>query len=735
MSTTNDSKRKERYSEEPDVSTLVQEYLRSVDGRDGNYWQRQQVNYEARYCLWAGQSWDGRKWTGRKGGKPFPWLGASDARVMLVDKYVREDVAMLMQVWVQQKILVRPTQPAADAGWANKVTTVLRWLVYDEMEEAEDEAELLANAMLERGCAALGVWWCREEQLTREIITMRDIEAAAEQAAVLLRRGATGDALETQVALPGLIHDSAREEDVAALVTALAGGGQWTEPARARQIVRSLRETGQASFPRARIVRDRPVIRTLLWNEDIIVPPEVRDLQRSRHMFIRELLTESDLESRVRGYGYDANWVDRVIETQRGKLLADPSQRAGNRASALGRSEHDTSHLFEVATAYERLYDQDAIPGVWTTVFTPGLKEKDLVGKRELLDYAHGNYPAVEFATERRSRLLDDARGYGERGITPQNLIKRQWDLRVDRADVATLPPFHHPEGEEPDAWGPGVQLPTDRPDQFGYFEAPPGDSGSKEVELTVREFADECFGRTVSDRNAVEARTLKQDLVRGWLKGWRKAHGQILQLCQQYLPDEVWVRVVGDDRSRTLRVTREEIQGPFNVTLRFNAADLDREFVAEKMGLMQRALAFDVSGRLDRDEALIAAMELIDPSYAQRLVKPGEEASLEQIDDEQTILAKLLLGIGVDVRGGEAYALRKNALEATIQGSPTVQAALQLNPQARELVQRRLQQLDFNVQQHQVNPEIGRRLGSKPMGASAAVAAAPSPEPAPAAV
>jgi hypothetical protein len=32
------------------------------------------------------------------------------------------------------------------------------------------------------------------------------------------------------------------------------------------------------------------------------------------------------------------------------------------------------------------------------------------------------------------------------------------------------------------------------------------------------------------------------------------------------------------------------------------------------------------------------------------------------------------------------------------------------------------VQQLDFNIQQKMVNPEIGRRLGSKPVGAKAAM-------------
>jgi hypothetical protein len=323
------------------------------------------------------------------------------------------------------------------------------------------------------------------------------------------------------------------------------------------------------------------------------------------------------------------------------------------------------------------------------------------------------------FALERRSRLIDDSRGYGERSLTWQQGIKRQWDARVDRADVATLPPSYHPPSEEPDAWGPGVKIPTSLPDQFGYFDAPPMDAGSKEVEETVRKFADEYFGRVVDEQNVVESRAMRQDLARGWLMGWKRVGTQILQLDQQYLPDETWVRVVGDAAGRGLRVTREEIQGPFNLMLRFNAADLDPEYVQEKVQLLTQALTFDVGGRLDRDEALLAILELVDPSYAERLMKSPEAATIEQIDDEQNVMVKLLMGIGVDVKGNEAFGLRRQVLEQTIRQSPTVQKLLQVNPDAAELVKRRVQQLDFNIQQKLVNPDIGRRLGSKPMSAA----------------
>ena len=74
------------------------------------------------------------------------------------------------------------------------------------------------------------------------------------------------------------------------------------------------------------------------------------------------------------------------------------------------------------------------------------------------------------FERETRGRLLDDSRGYGEIAATWQQQIKTEWDSRIDLASIATLPPSYYPPGAPPDSWGPGVGIPTDRPDDYGFM-------------------------------------------------------------------------------------------------------------------------------------------------------------------------------------------------------------------------------------------------------------------------
>ena len=76
---------------------LREDFDYTLNERDSSIFTRAKLNYDARHCIWPGQSSDGRKWYARQGeDQVFPWPGASDARVPLTDLYIRKHVALLM---------------------------------------------------------------------------------------------------------------------------------------------------------------------------------------------------------------------------------------------------------------------------------------------------------------------------------------------------------------------------------------------------------------------------------------------------------------------------------------------------------------------------------------------------------------------------------------------------------------------------------------------------------------
>ena len=690
---------------EPDLAELKHDWNDAVMRRDRNIFSRQRINYRARYCVWANQSDDGKKWSAPKGQQPFPWLGASDARVQLVDKYINEDVAFLMVVASRMRTIVSGTE-INDAGFAHRMTHLLRWMKNTQMGELRRELRLAANYMLERGTAVIGVFWDRQTQMG---YTTLDAEGLIQMSMQAQQRAAQGEQLtpaEEQLAtLPELLMDPSREKQALA---AFAAAFPNVRSATIKRALRELMTQGSTTFPMPYMSVNRPCVVALAPNEDVFIPSEATDLETARGIYRREVLTEAQLVDRERTHGWDRKWITQVINTQRGKMTLEWDTqvlRANQRVTS--GSLLAMENLFEVAHAYRRMADEDGVPGIYYTCFSPGVTT--MHAYHGLLGYDHGQQPFTLLERENRTRLVEDSRGYGEVAFTWQNQIKTQWDARVDRASLATLPPAYYPSGQPPDKWGPGVKVPTVSPEDYGFLDIPKYDPGSNEVEESVRRFADEYFGRPVDEQNMVQAQVMRQELANHWMHTLAKVDTQILKLMQQFMPDQIYYRVVGSSQAKPLHTTRDEIQGQFDVTVGYNIADLDNEVVTAKLGLIEKALMMDTTGRVDRNAALDVIFQLIDPDIGERVLRPALDASQSEIEDEQTVFTKMMAGVPVDVKPeGQAYDLRLKVLENLIQINPKAQKEINENEYTRSLFERRFKQLEFQQQQRE-NAIIGR--------------------------
>lgn len=683
---------------EPNLNELIEEFNWTVDQRDNSVYKRRRYNRDTRDCLWAGQSEDGHKWKPRAGeDEVFPWPGASDARVPLIDKYINEDQAFLMVLWNRMRTLVQGVE-SNDDQWASRMTHFLRWMKYTQMKESRRENKLLANYVLEGGSGVMGVFWCRMNQLGYDEIDYEGIIGLAQQVA----QQAGPEKAQPFIDFAQMILDPTFDDET---VKVAAQFYPDVPTARLKKVLEDLRNTGYAKFPRPYPILNRPKVVACEPNVDIFIPPDATSMEDTRGLYRRELLSEAALRERVRSYGWKESWVEQMLETQRGKVTENDN-RTSRRQEIYTNGNLNTEKKFEVIHGYRRLADTEGVPGIYYTCFNKNIQ--DDFAAHELLNYDHGEMPFVLIERETRSRRLDDSRGYGEVGRTWQNCIKASWDGRIDRASIATLPPSFHPQGEAPDRWGPGVQIGTNRPDNYGFFDAPKMDRGNDEVEESVRKFADEYFGRPVDEQNVVQAGILKQEMADNWMAGQVAIDTQVLQLCQQFMDDQFYFRVVGSSKGKAIKSSREEIQGKFDLTITFNVQDFDPEYVKEKMELMQTALQMDVNGIVDRDEAMVAAFELVDPNLGERLLKPAESASQQEIDDEQNVFVKLLAGIPVDVRPGQAYQLRLQVLQQLVMQSSQAQQKMQEDESVKAAFEKRVKQLQFQLQQRQ-NALIGK--------------------------
>lgn len=695
---------RESLHDPPNLNELREDWQWAVQQRDHGVFRRQRRNFETRHCVWPNQSDDGKRWTAPAGQTPFPWPGASDARVPLVDLYINQDVAFLMVVWDRMRLVASGVE-VNDTAQGHRLTSVLRWMKTTQMQEARREMKLAANYLLERGSAVISVLWDRGLEMG---YTPLDMETLRAHAMTLEQQGGEGMTPEDQTLaqLPGLILDPTAEAQAVETLAALYEGASR---ARLRQAVRELRSQGATRLPAPNVTRNRPTIVALAPNEDIFIPPETSDPQQARSWHRRELLSESRLRERKWTHGWDEAFITRMIETQRGAMTDDFAgqvYRGGTRVNSYGQS--GTEKLFEVVHSYQRLHNEDGVPGIYYTCWNPRMME--LPAHFSPLDYDHGEYPFVFIERETRCRLLDESRGYGEVAHTMQQQVKTQWDARIDRASLATLPPSYYPVGHPPDKWGPGVKLGTVRNDDYGFLQIPPYDIGSKEVEDSVRRFSDEYFGRPVDEYSRTRAMTQQQELANTWMAALRQVDTQTLKLMQQYMPEEFFYRVVGTNQAKPLRATRDEIQGQFDITLTYNVSDLDNEIITAKLGLVEKALLMDTTGRVDRNAALDMVFELIDPNMGERLLRPAADASQSEIDDEQTTFAKLFAGVDVDVKpgSGQAYDLRLQVLQNIFARNPAAQKRFEEDEHFRKLVEKRVQQLQHQLQQRE-NAMIGR--------------------------
>lgn len=695
---------REMVTDAPDVDVLREEFFWALQHRDANVFRRQRLNYNTRYCIWPGQSVDGRKWATADGADPFPWKGASDSRPASVDMLICQDVAKLMVIWRRMRVLVNPAEVNDDVT-AARLTQVLRWMKYTQMKEAPRQYRLAANLFLERGAMVMGVFWEKARQMGYDEIDLEELKVMGIQAAVQ-NAGPEGMEPEPIVELPNMVLDPTREKEAADILAKLypdAEKGQF------RQVVGDLRQNGTAEFARPYVVKNRPTVVALATNEDIFCPPETTELQLARALHRREFLSETQLLDRVESHGWNADWVDEVIETQRGRATTDFEGNLfrGSSWRWNARGTLNTTRLYEIIHSYRRLHDKRGVPGIYCDVFSVGITSG--VGYHDLLNYDHGQYPFVHFERETRSRLLDDSRGYGEIASTWQQQIKTEWDSRTDRASIATLPPAYYPPGEPPDAWGPGVKIPTTRPEDYGFMAAPEHDVGSAEVEAGVRDFMYRYFGRVVDEFQAGDAQVQQQDLAEIWMGHCGQVDTQVLQLMQQFMPDQFYYRVVGSAKAQPLHATREEIQGEFDVSVSYNTSDLDQERVKQKMDFMETLLQMDTTGRVDRDEVLTVAAELMDPNLAERILRPAQEASGAEIKDEKNIFSMMMNGIGSDVIPGhaQAYQMRLQTLMNIMRQNPDAQQKYQMDGNFRMLVDKRVKQLQFQLTEDQ-NARIG---------------------------
>ena len=687
----------------PDVIYLAREFQRSL--YNGNNNVRFDNSDSIRYARWPGQSDDGKKWSNLKGegDQVFPFEGASDVRIRLVDSTINELVATLTTGFERATIKVAGID-VQDASPAASATSLMTWLRENKLKvELEREAELMAQYTHQYGWSVAHVCWDQKIASRMQPITMQEVAQIAQQAA-------QRDPNSILATIPQMIMDEASEGQAAEIITLLLPDMKISD---AKKFVRDLRTTGEAEYEEEYVQKNLPSVTALRPFSEVALPPETTDLQRARVIFRREFMTEVELRAKKNDEGWDEDFIEAAAATQGRQfwLTNDFASISPPDINPVGILR--TDHLIEIVHAYSRQLNEKGVPGIYYTVFS-SMVESDLYAKHELLDYAHGKYPFVEYRSERLRRSIIASRGVSELGMTDQEEIKAQHDSIRDRTAFTTMPPLLVKKRiGQINKIGPGVQVPVTQADDFSWMPPP---SASIMEAKTVIDMVDarhaNYFGLTHASVPAVKTQVLQQKMLNNWFCTWSEVFSQMFQLCCQYMTEEEIVRIAGQPLPKRI----SEIAGQFDFILKFDVRDLDNEYVMKKLqSISQFVVPLDAGGEIDRNKLVKLLVGAIAPDAASEILINKEGASQQMFRQVQSDIGLMMLGNeALYTENDPTAAMKLQYTEQIIKANPKAQQASQADPQFQQLLENYVKNLQMSQSQQQ-NKQIGR-IGVTPV-------------------
>ena len=668
-------------SKEPDINYLAETYRRTQADL-GEWLDRRQRDYDVRNCMWSGKSDDFKKHSNLSStGDVFPWDGASDQEIRMVDNQINKCVAMVMNAVRQAHIVATPVE-SGDIERANVISMFLRWLINTKMEEFYDQLELGLNHFFEKGLMCHYVWYDSQDLKQQQTIRLDEIAQALPQIAEVIQDGSMDE--ELSAALKEQFNVS---------------------KSKAKAMLRELRKEGTTTVPVTRQVINRPRLKALAPDEDVFWPNYTIDPQEAPYVFHVLHMTPEQLRAKIASEGWDEEFVEKAMElsqyTQRDDTLYNVRQ--------MDEVIRDDDETIRIVYCYQRLLDEDDIPGIYCTIMHPDVP--DLYAKHELLDYAHGKYPFVITKYEQTSKRLYSSRSIPELGEPLQQVMKIETDALIDRQSLATLPPLEHPLGRPPSKYGPGVRIPYRTPGEIRWASTPPFDGGNVEVRRYIQEMFDKYFGNFAQGVDQVESQNKQQAVINKVFTHLKYVFDQVWTLYQQYGPDAEFFRVTGMQDVQKFNKGRANER--FDFYLQFDVATQDPAQMLERVrAIAELAPALDRSGTLDTERLLQLAVGQIMPGASEKIIIPKETASQKAVDEERQTIAELVAGVPPNVRPQDAHEMKMQVFQQWL-SQPDIQQKAQQDPALQERIENYMQQRQMQIVQKQ-NAVIGR-LGAAP--------------------
>lgn len=693
----------------PRLDDLIREYQSCSPRSDG--YDRGLDSERIRFARWENQSWDCKKHSsGNFAAKP--WDGASDARVFVSDEIVQDEVAILLGAFDRVAIQAE-AMGADDLETTGAAQRMLRWMMKGRcVREMRRAVELSAQYFCTYGWAVLNPVWEREIGLRNQTFTFDQVARiiGPEKSKVL-----NDPAYETEAAA---ILLELRQLYVEQQMAGVISGDEIPQlsKSKATQYLRQLRDEGSVTLPMPYVCRNQPRIRALRPWHEIKIPEQMGDLQRGM-AFVTEFMTVDQLHAYARGEGWDEQWL-KLAEAAKGKRSI---WTEANTVSAKGvriDQSQGTGEFVEVVTAYTWRLDEDGIPGIYVTVFSPFVKgqaaEEELVAKHGLIDYQHGRMPLVEGAREWWCSDLTASRGIPEQAYPGQRLMKVMEDALVDRTSITTLPPRLVPAEmmDMEDVFGPASRVPTRPGRDPRFMDIPPNDGTAQLIWSQAEARLARQLGRPHETVPPMISQVRMQKLVTEFLTMWTEALQQTWGLCVQYISPSEWMKILGTPKPE---VSPDAIALESDTMLVLDVRELDSEFALKQIDAISKSvLPEDAAGVIDRSRLMQVKLAAIHPGLARRLVQGKAGATQKLYEQVSAEFASMFLGNPARLVENDPTApIQIQFAQQIVQANPRYQQAMQADQLFKANVEKWLQNRQQSVAQER-NKTVGR-LGVDP--------------------
>lgn len=669
-------------SQEPNVDHLRRAYEQTILELEP-YFDLCRDSYDNRRNYWNGKSRDHRK----HGADAFPWEGASDMEAHVIDERINRLVSLLMSSMSRANVRAFPVE-VSDIARSTLVSSFLKWMISSGyIPRFNKEMELGANYLLERGLLITHVGWQREDRKFLQELTLEQIASIS----------------------PDIIKLIASEVVDDKIIQLLMAGFDSLTKSKAEKALDELRKTGKTIIPVVKRQVNCPDVRTLAPDFDFFFPSYVTDPQRAPYCFWRNYYTPQELEQKVITDGWDADFVQVMIEKYRGIDIYDiEKQQEGNRSNVLSDYGYQADDLIELVYGYQRLIDpEDGSEGIYYTVFHKEFSGNEEAPAHAIFELLNGyeDYPIVVTKLSEDSKRLYDTTTTPDllRGI--QNQVKIERDCRVDRNSLATLPPIMHPVGNAPTDYGPARYIPYRRKGEIDFGPTPPLPTGSIEVEKTLQDQADRLMGLDADPISQLK----KQFLVNKFLEHNADVIKLAYRCYQRFGPDSTFFRVTGSPDPQVFNKGNPDEN--FDILISYDILNSDPKTQEAKLQQITALTQLDRSGRINIDNLLTVIANSVDPVLADAVLQPVESAQQQIVKQVTDDLSKIYAGIEMPARPNGAQ-IAVGIIQQYGQ-QPDVLQRIQEDESFKARLEKYASQYTFQMQQMQ-NAEIGR-VGTAP--------------------